>query len=284
MQDIQNKDYHAIVGASSSILKMLLTKTPAHVYAQYFDPSRKTKEPSAAMQMGTAIHAAILEPMKFEAEYFVLDEGLDKKNSKSLFAAIEAAGQIPLKRADFDVIESIRKMVFSKSTSDKYLSNGHAEKSIIINCDEYGIALKIRPDYCVLPCPEFPNGMILDVKSTEDASPNGFGDSVMKYGYELSAAWYCDVWQRHFKTEDRPLFVWLPVEKSEPYECAFYAAPDFALDYGREQYLSVLPVLAECIKTGVWNGYADGLENLNFKPYQLSKMGVDFDDAEVSFV
>ena len=171
MQDIPNKEYHAIVGASSSVLKLLLTKTPAHVYAQYFDPMRKMKEPTAAMQIGTAIHAAILEPMKFEAEYFVLDEGQDKKNSKSLFAAIEAAGQMPLKRADFDVIEAIRSVVLSKSTSDKYLSNGHAEKSIIINCDEYGIALKIRPDYCVLPCHEFPNGMILDVKSTVAVLP-----------------------------------------------------------------------------------------------------------------
>ena len=69
---ISNNEYHAdktIVG-HSALVRIL--KSPAH-YAEYL---YEEFEPTPAMAFGRAIHAAILEPFVFEAEYDVVNEEL----------------------------------------------------------------------------------------------------------------------------------------------------------------------------------------------------------------
>lgn len=284
MKDIENKDYHAIVGASASVLKLMIEKTPAHVYAQYFDQSRKHRESSDAMKIGAAIHMAVLEPEKFAKTYAFLDADKRTKEGKSAHAEFEKLGMIALKPETYEMITNVAESVLSKQLAIRLLQDGHAEKSFIYDDAELGIALKIRPDYLIEPCDKWPNGLIVDLKTTEDASPSGFCRAIFSYNYALQAAWYVDVFQKHFGTYMPPPFVFLACEKEAPFECGFYEAEEFVIEYGRKQYQSVLPILAECIRTNIWNGYDDGLAELQFTPWQLKTMGVDFDDAEVSFV
>lgn len=284
MQDIENKDYHAIVGASASVLKLMVEKTPAHVYAQYFDPARKCREPSEAMKIGTAIHMAVLEPERFAKTYALLDADKRTKEGKAAHAEFEKLGMIALKPDAYEMIVNVSASVLSKQLAIRLLSGGHAEKSFIYDDTDLGIALKIRPDYFIEPCDQWPNGLIIDLKTTEDASPLGFCRAIFSYNYALQAAWYADVFQKCYDTNMPPPFVFLACEKEAPFECGFYEAEDFVINHGRKQYQEVLPVLAECIRTNIWNGYDDNFVDLQFSPWQLKVMGVDFDEAEVSFV
>lgn len=60
--------YHGLDGrASSSVIREILTDTPAHAKAKMEDQT----EPTSAMRLGTLLHMAILEPNRFELEYAV---------------------------------------------------------------------------------------------------------------------------------------------------------------------------------------------------------------------
>lgn len=65
---VPEEEYHDLEGrASSSVLRTILTESPAHAKAQMDDES----DPTSAMRFGTMLHTAILEPSRFEREYSV---------------------------------------------------------------------------------------------------------------------------------------------------------------------------------------------------------------------
>ena len=59
-------------------------------------------------------------------------------------------------------------------------------------------------------------------------------------------------------------FVFLAVEKTEPFAFAVYELPPSIVEEGRAQIRKALPVYAECKATGNWPGYADGVQELKF--------------------
>src|SRR5206468_350660 len=68
IRDIPNTTYHDGPGVSNSGLSVL-ARSAAHYHAAYLDPYREPRKSSPAMEFGTAIHAAILEPFRFVGEY-----------------------------------------------------------------------------------------------------------------------------------------------------------------------------------------------------------------------
>ena len=65
-----NAEYHANPAIGSSMLKAF-DRSPRHCWQLYFDPDRETPEPSKAFLLGSAIHAATLEPETFGERYAV---------------------------------------------------------------------------------------------------------------------------------------------------------------------------------------------------------------------
>jgi exodeoxyribonuclease VIII len=126
---------------------------------------------------------------------------------------------------------------------------------------ETGVLCRIRPDWWV---PE--RGFIMDVKTTEDASPEGFRKSIANYNYEMQDAYYTD--GIHAAT-GQPLraFFFLAVEKGargvdgQPLGVGLYLLDQASRDLGRLQYRNALHTYAECATTGNWPGY--GLDVMN---------------------
>ena len=65
---IPAEDYHAAPGISSSQLKYLSQKTPAHWKAKFVDGEIEDKR-SDSMSLGTVAHALILEPETFDQQF-----------------------------------------------------------------------------------------------------------------------------------------------------------------------------------------------------------------------
>ena len=114
-EDMPNETYHASEGVSKSGLD-LMDRSPAH----YKNP--KLRKSTRNMEIGTAIHAGILEPERFDKEYVIVDsdpikqgktwrgipiynpsilEGLDWTSTKLLISSysgqesiVEAAGNL----------------------------------------------------------------------------------------------------------------------------------------------------------------------------------------------
>lgn len=257
--DITNAEHHADPAVGSSGLK-LMQRSPLHYWAAYRDPARQRREATPAMKIGTAWHAAIFEPDAFAADYVRIPEGLDRrtKEGKALFAEIEGRNQEPLGAADFDRIMAMRDSAAAHPVSRVIfgLPDGAAEKSMFATDPGTGVHVKIRPDYMVLPCAQFPSGLLVDGKTGEDMSPEGFAKYAWNWELHLQAAFYCDVFQIVMRTDQRPAFVWAAQEKDAPYATAYYSAADDFLDYGRRLYRPLLARLGECERTDKWPGYA----------------------------
>lgn len=248
---ISNDDYHGGVGVSKSGLDVL-ARSPLHYWAKYIDPNRERKEPTPAMKLGTAIHTAVLEPDEFSKRHMVAPvvdrRTKDGKATWEQFVAdAEAAGADLISAEDFATCQAISQQVRQHPTARKVFANGTPELSAYWTDAETGLLCKCRPDWLGLP-------LIVDLKSTEDASAEGFAKSAWNYRYWVQAAWYVDGIEQ--ATGQRPdAFVFAAFEKSAPYACAFYFADEAMLDMGRREYRKQLRVLADCKAADKWPGY-----------------------------
>jgi hypothetical protein len=262
---ITNDDYHGGVGVSKSGLDVL-ARSPLHYWSKYIDPNRERKEPTPAMKLGTAIHTAVLEPDEFSKRHMVAPvvdrRSKDGKATWEQFVAdAEAAGADLISADDFATCQAISRQVREHPTARKVFANGTPELSAYWTDKETGLLCKCRPDWLGLP-------LIVDLKSTEDASAEGFAKSAWNFRYWVQAAWYVDGIEQ--ATGQRPdAFVFGAFEKSAPYACAFYFADEAMLDMGRREYRRLLRILADCTAADRWPGYTTDVMPLGVPAWAL---------------
>lgn len=260
---MSNADYHSLPSVSSSMLKTIL-RSPAHYRAAYLDGAPR-KEPTANMVLGSLTHTLFLEPEQYGSEYIVAPE-CDRrtKEGKAVYAAFQdAADGLTIITAEQLATAQAMANALCGHQIHEAMTGGHAEASIFWTDDQTGLACRIRPDYHIAPCDMWPSGLILDVKTTDDARPEAFARTCVTYGYDLSAAMYCDGFQQHYGTDEPPLFLLLVVERDAPHAVACYECSPEMLDKGNEKYRKALDLLAICRLSGEWPGYDSGIQLLN---------------------
>ena len=71
--------YDALPGWNASLLKVALSKTPAHAWSQYINPDREVVEDAGQFLIGNLFHTRVLEPELFSERYLVLPEDAPKR-------------------------------------------------------------------------------------------------------------------------------------------------------------------------------------------------------------
>jgi exodeoxyribonuclease VIII len=180
-------DYYKIKALSHSMLSCL-AQNPMECKMRYVDdpPSLPPKD-SAAFAMGHAVHCLALEPDEFE-DRFVSFPKVDRrtKEGKEFAARFEAEnkGKIILDPQEFqDAMACVQAL------------NNHPEFATIMaqprrvevehQFDLFGHRFKARLD-CVIDSMK----LILDIKTTDDASPHRWQWSAVDYGYHRQAFIY----------------------------------------------------------------------------------------------
>lgn len=249
--DLSNEAYHSGPGISKSGLDAV-AKSPAHYFARYLDENRPEREPTAAMIAGTLAHCAVLEPEEFVIRYAVGPDISKATKEWKAFEASLADGRQAIKPDQL-------KQAFAQSTSVRsipdiadLLSKGFAEVSAYWHDEETGILCKCRPDW-VHPCDDG-SVIIVDLKTTTDASPREFSRSIAKWRYHVQAAWYSDGYAKASGLTVRG-FVFAAVETDFPHLPAAYMLDDESIDQGRSDYRRNLETYAECLACGIWPGY-----------------------------
>lgn len=214
-----NDEYHAGPGISKSHLDAIASGSPRHYWYKYLNPDRVRAEPTAAMVMGSAVHCAILEPDQFPSEV-IESPGFDRRSKagKAEYEAFreQSQGKIVLEPEDYATCLAIRDAVHQHPVAAGLLQGGKAEQSFYAIDPDTGELMKCRTDYM------HENGsMIIDVKTTEDASPDGFGKSSANFRYPVQTAWYNRVLDTAFG-EHPDTWVFLAVEKKPPYAIGIY--------------------------------------------------------------
>lgn len=273
---MSNDEYHACPEFSSSQLKDML-RSAAHFYVNNISKESK-KEASSVMNFGTLVHTMFLEPDQFENE-FVIAPKFDRRTKvgKEEALAWEQANQGKILVTEEDIDSATRMATNLRTLSifeEMQKHPGMPEASFFFKDPIYGLQLRTRPDWHIAPCDAWPNGLILDLKTTDDARPQAFSRTCGNFSYDISASMYREGFQEFYKTEEKPPFIFLVAERNTPFNVKQYKASDLFLAVGDNRYNKAKSKLAESLLVDEWDGYTKNLEDIHLPQY-LIKDAVD---------
>ena len=246
--DIPAEDYHRIEALSSGGCKLLL-RSPAHYWWQRENP----REASDAMNVGTAVHIGVLEPERWDDEIVLMPKFNRRSNAgKAEAEAWEAAhvGKVWLDEADHAKALAIVGSVRRHPAAQRLLAEGVAERTLMWNDARHGTPCKARIDW------HRPDGAMVDLKTTRDASPNAFGRQIADLMYHVQAAHYW-IGAEHALDASPLYWAWIAVENEAPYCTAVYVLQADALRLGLRRQERAVQLYTECMKRGFWPGYSD---------------------------
>ncbi len=262
-EGITNAEYHGSSELGRSTAWSLLQSCPAKV--RYDMNNRRPSSP--ALVLGSAFHTATLEPEKLDEEFAVKPTEIDGKSSrtnhyKEAFEIMQKnePDKQWLAPADYDLALEMAGSALDNPILKHYMADIDKVVEGTGFFEMEGAKCKVRPDLY-----NSETGMVLDLKTTIDASPEEFTYSVRKYGYLFQAAFYMTGLRA---MGERPKqFVFLVVEKSAPYATACYTLDNADIEREVPRVLEACKIYGECLRTDVWPGYSDDIKTLDLGTY-----------------
>ena len=234
-ENMPNDDYHKSEGVSKTGLDKI-ERSPAH----YKWP--KKHNATRNMEIGTAIHTAILEPERFDIDYKIAEA--NKRTDKSYRdLAKENGGECTLTTPESIGILGMQKSVYDNVEATALLKlKGRAELSAFITDPETGIQIRARYDWLT------DSGICVDLKKTQDLRK--FSRSVVDYRYHVQDAMYSFIYKQI--TGDDLTFYFLAVEEDSPHSCKLFELDDLGKEIGAHYFRKNLRTYAECMNSGKW--------------------------------
>lgn len=248
VDDMPNGLYHAHPHVSKSNLDKLAVAPALYRYG-LDNPSL----PTDAMRTGTILHTAVLEPDRFKFDY-VAAPVCDRRTSegKALWSSfLLTAGDREVVTADeYERALAMRDAVYAHPAARKALTANRWKIEASIFGELEGVPVRCRPDMLRT------DHIVVDVKTTKNASPDEFAKSVANYRYHVQSAFYGDLIERVTGQPTRA-FIFIAVETVPPYLVAVYVASEPMTFKGRELYRRDLETYRKCAESGEWPGYSD---------------------------
>ena len=223
----------------------VLQKSPLHYQYACENPSQDTQ----ALKMGRAIHEAVLQPEEYKTHYVAApDVDRRTKEGKELYTEfLFAAGDKEILTAsEYQEVSRIASAVWECKEAEELLTGCTMEKPLFWTHEDTGIECKCRVD-AMRP------GIMIDLKTSSDASTSAFSRDVFRYGYDVQAAHYVDGY--HSFCGEFPSWFFIVVEKTAPYAVNVLHTDAGIIDYGFLRRDALLQRLKECRDSGIWEGY-----------------------------
>lgn len=247
------QEYRQHEGVSRSQLWRLHDGSPEKFKYQEEHP----EEPTPALIFGQMVHKLVLEPETFENEFVIMPEcdRRTKEGKAQWFDFLQGAGdRTPIKAEDYEKALGMRNALMENDLIAKLLSGKH-EVPLFWTDELTGEVCKVRLD-CFTP---LSNGaVVIDYKTTSDASTESFMRSAINYGYDFQAAMYSEAVKRTMNKD--VVFYFIAQEKEPPYAFNVLAADDRLVRRGYDTFRELLGVYHECKVSGNWYGYM-GIDN-----------------------
>ena len=217
-------------------------------------------EPTPSLLFGQVLHKMLLEPVTFCDEFVVAPEvNRRTKDGKQMWEAFvsDHEKQTIIPEEMYAKANEMCEAVKREPLAVKLL-NGAAEVPFFWTDEMTGEACKCRVD--VLNT-EYSQPIIVDVKSTSDASTEAFIRSAINYGYDFQAAMYSDGVEKNIGK--KLLFVFIAVEKEPPYAVNILQADELMLRRGYDLFREYIGIYHDCKVSGNWYGYLGRLNQIN---------------------
>lgn len=243
---------------SSSIIRKVEDKSPRHAWRDYYgNPNRKPPEEKAHFTLGRAIHHLAGGEAQF-AKFFAVRppkwdswRAADAKNWRKEQTML---GMGVLTPDDVDTIQGVADSLNEHPTIQAGILKGLVEMTVVYRDAATGLWVKTRPD--VIP---LDSAMIVDLKTTADASRPKVIKSTTEFGYHIQLAMIDEaLWQvAGWKAEEHVLVY---VEKTDPWCINIKPLEDEFIGWGRGQFRRGIETFAKCLREGHFPGYADDQE------------------------
>ena len=250
-------DYRKAIGLSQSSLK-IFHKSPAH----YLSSTEEQAEPTDAMIMGSVFHAMVLQPDKAQDLYAVklkMDGRSKEGKAYNENFAIENAGKLIINHESeaqlFKMYQSI---------------NNHPKAFELLAESDY----KELPVFGTYPTPygdvrlkglidayDSKRGFVNDIKTCEDASPEGFRKAIWERRYDFQDVQYGWLLENAGKPVNQ--FNFICVEKKPPFAVAVYSISAESLLKSAGRWEDLVIEFGACTSSGIWKAYSDEIIELS---------------------
>lgn len=257
------EEYHRGPATSKSQLDQL-AKSPAHYLASLTAPRKET----AAMRIGSLFHGLVLEPERVKiAVAPVCDKRTkDGKATWEAFCAENVGAEI-VTAEEGEMLTGMVASVRAHPAASALLSGPGIAEGSAYWVDEYsGELCRCRPDFYRSDL-----GIIVDLKSTRDASPKEFAKAIANYGYHRQSAMYADGVEAATGDYIKG-FVFVACESTAPYAVAVYQLDMQGVEAGRIEYKRLLLDLADCKSSGKWPAYSDRIETISLPAWTAKEI------------
>jgi exodeoxyribonuclease VIII len=263
IKNLSFADYCAMPGMNNSKLG-IMKRCPA----KFKWLCENERSDTDALRIGRAIHTAVLEPHKFNDEFLCLPD-IDRRTTKGREMYAELVSQNPdktiLKPDDFNMALDVATSIRGNVHANYLLEGAMTEVTLDWTHPETGIGCKARVDGYNEEL-----GILLDIKTTQDASRSGFPRKLFSYGYHRQAAYYLTGMQAN--GEKAQHFVFIAVEKEPPYAVGIYRLDDKTIQLSKQENDRLLRLYAECKRADSWPGYTQGIEDISLPDYATNLM------------
>ena len=261
MNDVSFESYLQLPALSQSTLKAG-RKSMAHLKAAL--DGQRVIVPSDAMNLGSALHCAFLEPELLPAKVALWPDGKVRRG-KEWDAFNEAhTGKIILTEKMHHnfvgMIRSLRAAARNRPDLRHWCSQIEATELTIIG-EVHGVTMKGRVD-AMTP------GPLLDLKKVADGDMRLFRSRAYDYGYHIQAYVYTTL-------AERSRFIMLTVEESAPWDVVQYEVSAELMAQGKREADELLEKFKACQDSGVWPGRAHEIESLGLPEYVGSSMSIE---------
>lgn len=249
-----NEEYHAGEGVSRSMLEDY-RKDPYLYFKKHHSGERVKSSTTPSMILGTAVHELALlgdyesvRPVPAEIANLTgkgsrtaLNEWKDENPAEHY---ISANDDLAIRRiiTEINHHEAARKLIFGLGESEVPIRGVDRSTGILLRCKLDRMTL--TNDTVV----------ISDIKTTTDASPKAFANTIARYGYHRQAAFYSQLSER--LTGKPAEFYFVAVETGVVPRVEVYQIEEDALLAGERELFDadtgLLPRLAESLATNNW--------------------------------
>jgi len=279
-EEIPAAFYHRMPAVASHMLQGFY-RTPAHAKEAILHPF----DGSAEQQFGQAFHMRVLEPERFPLEYILTPAveagvkatkaGLPNKRDpkgKEAWAVWEerAKGKQVLTPVEWDKIDAMARSVERHPAAreilaapgmnevtviwDQDVKDGEGELSVVRCRARIDILRTIADDT-----------WIWDLKSTVDASEREFEKQIARYHYHMQLGFYALGMNALAPAPRRVGFI--ASEKERPYAVNVLELDALDLEQGQRDALAHLKTYVECMRTGIFPAYGDGMGYVGLPPW-----------------
>lgn len=251
VKNLGNNIYHALPKYwSSSQLKFLHSKSPAHFSDKYIKLDAEPTKVTPAMIMGSLVHCLTLTPDEFDDEFFVMpDLNFRTKEGKAEKERLlaENVGKYAVTSEQIAQAERMRMSVYNNQKAAELLEPTKKEYAFFWTCPFSQLNFKAKVDGACAT-------HFIELKTTIDASPETFKRHAYNMNYDLSVIHYRQALANVMGVEPKCYFI--VVESKPPHICQVYEVGESLLETGHEKWLGAVQMLERGIKETYWPAYS----------------------------